>query len=286
MPTKKRKHRANKTFKRDRCSPSSKEEYTCYSKKTIMQLKKYWNARHIDNKITATRPKEIWAMLRDKMQHVCYKESCWLKQQFIKDKLGTNLLEQIFAPSTPLSWTKNPNEWLNSLDILKVMKQYEVAYPEFDFMGPTPIDWNHHKVNGKCVWEELCKFNLKRQIAEGKTKIGIIFNLDKHNKGGSHWVALYISVKHQKIIYWDSIGKKTPPYIKKFIDKVKTQGKPLKRTFTVTENKIAHQHNSTECGVYCLHFIIEMLKLDKPVLFKTRISDKTVEQFRKIYFNE
>ena len=91
------------------------------------------------------------------------------------------------------------------------MKQYEVAYPEFDFMGPTPIDWNHHKVNGKCVWEELCKFNLKRQIAEGKNKIGIIFNLDKHNKGGSHWVAIYISVKHQKIIYWDSIGKKTLP---------------------------------------------------------------------------
>ena len=220
------------------------------------------------------------------MQHVCHKESCWLKQQFIKDKLSTKVLEQIFAPAVPLTWTKNPNEWLNSLDILKVMKQYEVAYPEFDFIGPTPIDWNHHKVNGKCVWEELCKFELKKQIAEGKTKIGIIFNLDKHTKGGSHWVALYICVKHRKIIYWDSIGKKTPSYIKKFIAKVKKQGKTLNLSFSVTENKIPHQRNTTECGVYCLHFIIELLKLDKPVLFKTRISDNTVEQFRKIYFNE
>jgi len=286
MATRRKRRRLHTTFRRERCAPTSTEGYTCYSKKTITQLKKYWNARHTDNKITATRPKEIWASLRDKLQHVCNKESCWLKQQFSKQKGDTNLLESIFAPWAPLSWTKNPNEWLNSLDILKVMKQYERKYPEFDFIGPTPIDWNHHKLNGKCVWEELCKFDLKTQIKEGKTKIGIIFNLDPHNKGGSHWVALYISIKHKKIIFWDSTGDKTPAYIKKFITKVKKQGKPLNISFTVAENNIAHQRNSTECGVYCLHFIIEMLKVDKPVLFKFRIADKTVEKFRKIYFNE
>ena len=91
--------------------------------------------------------------------------------------------------------------------------------------------------------------------------------------------------KHNIIIYWDSIGKKTPLYIKKFITKLKKQGKQINKQFTVTENTISHQRNNTECGVYCLHLIIEMLKLDKPILFKTRISDKTVAQFRKIYFN-
>ena len=286
MPTRRKKQRLNKTFKRDRCSPSSTEAYTCFSKKTIYQLKKYWNARHIDNKITATHPKAIWNDLREKLQHVCHKESCWLKQQFIKHKLDTNLLEYIFAPPIPSSWNTNPNEWLNSLDILKVMKQYEREYAEFDFIGPTPIDWNHHKVNGKCVWEELCTFDLKKQMREGKTKIGIIFNLDTHNKGGSHWVALYICIKHRKILYLDSIGSKAPPRIKKFIIKVKKQGKLLNIPFSITENKIPHQRTTTECGVYCLHFIIEMLKLDKPVLFRTRISDETIERFRKIYFNQ
>jgi hypothetical protein len=285
MTTRRKKSSHIKTFKRDRCSPSSKQKYSCYSKKTILKLKKYWNARHKDNRIKTSRPKEIWTSLQRKMQHVCHKESCWLKQQFIKNKLGSNLLEEIFAPSFPVSWIKNPNEWLNSLDILKVMNQYEKAYPEFEFIGPTPIDWDHHMVNGQCVWEELCKFDLKTQIKDGKTKIGIIFNLDKHTKGGSHWVALYICVKHNIIIYWDSIGKKTPLYIKKFITKLKKQGKQINKQFTVTENTISHQRNNTECGVYCLHLIIEMLKLDKPILFKTRISDKTVAQFRKIYFN-
>ena len=35
---------------------------------------------------------------------------------------------QSFAPEAPKSWNKNPNEWLSSTDILKVMKQYEKAY--------------------------------------------------------------------------------------------------------------------------------------------------------------
>ena len=49
--------------------------------------------------------------------------------------------------------------------------------------------------NGKCVWEELCKFELEKQIEKGKNKIGIIFNLDKHYQSGSHWVSLFIDIE-------------------------------------------------------------------------------------------
>ena len=60
-------------------------------------------------------------------------------------------------------------------------------------MGPSPIDYDTHLVSDECVWEELCKFNLKNTINNGKRKIGIIFNLDPHFKGGSHWVAMFIN---------------------------------------------------------------------------------------------
>ena len=153
------------------------------------------------------------------------------QKQFIKHKLDINLLEQIFAPSVPSSWNSNPNEWLNSLDILKVMKQYEREYPEFDFIGPTPIDWNHHKVNGKCVWEELCKFNLEKYIKKGRKKIGVIFNTDPHYKEGSHWVALFIDINKREIYYFDSYGERISKYINRFGKNVVKQGLKLNMKF-------------------------------------------------------
>ena len=48
--------------------------------------------------------------------------------------------------------------------------------------------------------EKLCEFSLKDTMQNNKTKIGIIFNLDKHNKPGSHWVAMFINTKKEKYI--------------------------------------------------------------------------------------
>ena len=43
----------------------------------------------------------------------------------------------------PLKWKENKNEWLNTLDIEAVMKQYEKKYNNFIFIGPVPIDFDH-----------------------------------------------------------------------------------------------------------------------------------------------
>ena len=52
-----------------------------------------------------------------------------------------------------------------------------------------------------------------------------------------------------------------------------------------TENKVEHQKKNTECGVYSLFFIIEMLKTDKDYMFHKEIPDEEIEKFRKEYFN-
>ena len=54
------------------------------------------------------------------------------------------------------------------------MKQYEKYYRCFEFIGPSPIDYDTHMYEGECVWKELCEFSLKDQIKSGKTKIGMI----------------------------------------------------------------------------------------------------------------
>ena len=87
-----------------------------------------------------------------------------MRQKFMKGKLNTELKSYTFAPKSPSSWKKDPNTWLTSVDIEKVMKQYERKYNHFEFIGPSPIDFDHHKIYGECVWEELCKFSLQDNI--------------------------------------------------------------------------------------------------------------------------
>ena len=51
-------------------------------------------------------------------------------------------MESLFAPFHPDEWKQNPSAWLSNHDIFNVLAQYEKAYPEFHFIGPTPIDFD------------------------------------------------------------------------------------------------------------------------------------------------
>jgi len=252
-------------------------------------LKHLWNTRHPDVPIHSNDPKEIWNTLDHYMRGTCNKESCWLKQHFVEGKLNHEL-HSSFAPKSPDEWKKNPNEWLSSLDIMNVMKQYEEAYPCFDFIGPSPIDYDAQEVDGQCVWEELCHFHLKREIGAKKFKFGIIFNLDPHYKPGSHWVSLFINAKKGKIFYFDSAGDEIPKRIMKFVQMVIDQGAalPVPIHFTFDQNyPVEHQYGNTECGIYGIFFIVHMLedKITDHYLKTHILKDKYMEKFRKIYFN-
>jgi hypothetical protein len=273
-----------------RCSPKTAGKvYTCLEDQTLYKLKELWNARHPESKIDTNDSKEIWSALNSNLKGVCNKESCWLKQKFVNGKLNKEL-EESYAPVSPKEWNKNPNEWLSSVDILEVMKQYEEKYKCFDFIGPSPIDFDTHKLYGECVWEELCHFNLEEEIKNGRFKIGIIFNLDPHYKGGSHWVSMFINIKKGEIFFFDSAGDKAPRQVMKLANRIIKQGKQLKSPikFNFDQNyPVEHQYGDTECGIYSLYFIAHMLEdRHDSKYFKTHIlDDKYMQQFRKVYFN-
>ena len=44
------------------------------------------------------------------------------------------------------------------------------------------------------------------------------------------------------------------------MNEIKNQGKQLGIDFKLYANEIEHQKTDSECGMYCLYFIIEMLK--------------------------
>ena len=291
--SRRRTKKLSKQFIKLKCSPKNKTkhtDYSCYSKDELHKMRDMWNARHPDQKIQTNDDKQIWQQLKEYYANICNKESCWVRQMTKNTKLEQELLAS-FAPEAPKEWKKNPNEWLSSIDILAVMNQYEKKYNCFDFLGPSPIDYDTHKLHGECVWEELCHFDLSKQINKGRFKFGIIFNLDPHYEGGSHWVSLFVNVKNKTIFFFDSTGEQIPNQINKFVDTVIEQGKqlPTPINFKFDQNyPVEHQYGNTECGIYSIFFIIHMLE-DKITghYLKTHIlKDKYMEKFRKIYYNE
>ena len=286
-----KKNKTQKKITKLQCSPNpdkKENDFTCYTKEDLYKLQKLWNLRHPDDPIEGQNIADIWSKLQKKLENVCDKESCWLKQSFVKKQDREDMMES-FAPVAPVSWKKKPNEWLSSTEIIDVMRQYEKAYRCFVFLGPSPIDYDTRKLYGECIWQELCDFNLKEQIENGKKKIGIIFNLDPHYKPGSHWVSLFINVKKKQIYYFDSAGESVPANIKKFADEVTKQGKSLGINFKFDQNHpVEHQYGNTECGIYAIYFIVHMLedKINSYYLKNHILKDKYIEKFRKIYFNE
>ena len=268
------------------CAPNITQtlsNQTCYTDEKLIKMRKYWNNRHPDMKIHVDNPIQIWSELKKFIGGVCNTEQCWLKQQFIKDTNDVELLNYTFATDSPISWKTNPTEWLSSIDIENVMKQYEHAYSSFQFIGPSPIDFDN-KIHGECVWNELCNFDINKYIKKGHYKIGFVFNTDPHYLNGSHWISLFLNTKKKYIYYFDSMGNPVPKQIDILINKISNQCKEIGIQLTRFDNIIQHQKLNTECGMYCLYFIIQSI-IDKPNNITNRITDEEMISFRKVFFN-
>ena len=270
----------NKSFKYLKCHPKNKSSKLCVNNKLLLSMRKKWNDRHPDKKISSKNPNIIETKLR-KYLYYCNDTSCLVK------KLSSLNNKKFFAPKMPQEWNNNKKLWLNSLDIMKVMKQYEETYKEFDFLGPSPIDFDTNKINS-CVWPEICNFSINKQLKNKKYKNGFIFNLDKHYQEGSHWICMFLDLEKNFILCFDSNGIEMPDEIMTFIEKIKNQcdKKNIKLKYYHNDG-FRHQEQDGQCGMYCLYTIIELLTKNKnPKYFNThKISDQLMKQHRAIYFN-
>lgn len=301
----------NKTFKMN-CHPNNKNRLhknTCYTPHALLIIRDAYNNSH-EHTITSENPKTIYKQLRKRLTH-CEQEDCWM--DVIQDpSVRLELDHLLFAPDSPKSWNQDPYEWLSNWDIRDVLRQYEMSHRDFKLMGPSSIDYDTKLNDGKCVWEDICRLSLKDLLHRGKRKLGIVFNLDKHNEPGSHWVSLFVDCDQKFIFYYDSSMKNTPSEIDRLIHEIKTQGENLEKPipFEIIKNNLSHQSTNTECGMYCLFFIITMLteklhkkahvemyggggkrnkklsKEEKIKLFTTHgLNDSLMKSFRTIYFN-
>ena len=266
------------------CAPGKGDKISCYNRTSLIKMARALNRKkRLPKKIrigTNRKKIDIWRDIRREMSNRCNSEVCWIDQDFIKQLNDPELTEKLFPPKMPESWKQNPNTWLSTTDINAVMEQYENLYTDFLFIGPVPSDCP----NG--IQCELSNFNPNRLSRNGIKRVGIIYNLDKHNQPGSHWVAVYIDMKRDKdISYYDSYGELPPPAIAQFL--VDTYNKLDKRgvKMKVGYNQRRHQMGGSECGMYSMNYIINRLKGDSMLKATNRsIPDRVMEGMReKLY---
>ena len=290
--------KVKKSFKKKHCSlKNCSKEISCLDNKLLIKIADVLNEYHEAGINLKTSRNKLHQQISKKLNKMsdCDSEKCWLTIQELIKHLSPeelSIFKKSFKPKKPCKWSKNPNEWLTTSDLEKILEQLTDKYPDFHSYGALPMDFDL-KQDKKCVSGDICNIDLKKHMDDKKFNIGSIFNLDDHDEPGSHWVAVYLDLNSSNrdtpsIYYFDSIADKPTKEIKELVKNVKEQYKNITtKELDFLYNDMKHQYNNTECGIYCLHFLETMLK---GVNFEDYINDKKkddyMEKFRQYYFIE
>jgi len=290
------------------CSPFKESIFTtknrtCYSKEQLVLIARQYNkAVENEKRINSLKiPKNrLLSELHFKLDPICnYKhESCWIDLNFmnIVKKNTRRELMDTFRPIRPDSWKVNDRTWLNTYDIMNVLHQYEKKYPSFKFLGVHPINFDQRLNTETCVSDELCNLNVRTLLRAGYKQVGTVFNLDRHDEPGSHWVCFYSGLTPNYpnfgCYFIDSNSTDTPQEVRKLMYNIKQQIKgiynePVSRKFNTLESDKQFQFKNTECGMFSMYFIIKFLEKKKfNDILNVDIDDDDVHQFRDIYYRK
>lgn len=273
------------------CSPkkynNAEKNSTCYSHSELKMLAGEFNKHSSDKKIKGKTKKELAAELLKAYKPICDKNQyCWIKQTLTNTN-KINKLESNFRIQMPYSWIDDQNTWLNTYDILYVMKQYEELYKDFSFLTVTPIDFAERNSSGQCIGDMLCDFDIKNLLAQKKTRFGIVFNTDPSTAQGQHWETCYCNLNPKKpnygIYFYDSVANPCPRQIKTFMKKIVDQVNDPK--FESKENKIQKQASDFDCGMFCIVFLTQCLKNIKfDEICKRMHTDKKINELRRVLY--
>lgn len=292
-----------------KCAPNKKfTDGSCFTIESLKLIASEYNKNNNKDIIKITNDKkDMVDKISKSLSKTCSNQVCWLRTNIVKNLKNEEINDNTFRPSGPSTGF----DWLSTTNINNVVNQYENKYNDFVFLGALPNDFEELPVLG------LSDINFDEFIEDGKTKIGMVINLDTHNQSGSHWVALYTDLLKNQLYYFDSIGNKPGPRIKRFNNKIldymyqKKHKKPLQiggliknikknknnsskyitllsnklNEFDVRYNNIQHQQENSECGVYSINFILRLAKGETfDDVTKNITPDEKINECRKVYF--
>lgn len=230
---------------------------------------------------------ELWQQIENKLKKYCDDETCWLELPWFKPE--KQFLESSFKPIRP---GPSPRKWLSSTNILEYMQQLEKTFEDFKFFGPLPRDFIS-------IGTELARLSISKIYNDGSSRIGIIFNLDRHHQPGSHWTSSFIDLTTNpaSVEYFDSVGEDPPNdlenrgvtddhEIQDFLQEALTSIKrDLGKEANLHINHNTHQRKDTECGVYSIYYITSRLsgRTFKEITRDIK-DDDTMFKFREVFF--
>lgn len=270
------------------CSPQNeKPQYTCYTKQALIKIINHLNSLSPDHKINFSVHESkqlLWNKIDKVLNSKCDSELCWSQLSSYPNNLRSELLSH-FKPIMPKKWLENHREWLSTLDIENVLNQYQKKHKNYKSYGAVPIDFDHKFPDNNCVVNDLCNINVSKLLNNNISLISVVFNLDKHNEPGSHWIAMYANFNSGDIYFFDSYGYEPPREVCILMKRLKQQLSDLNIKSNIKISKLRHQYKNSECGMYCLYFIISLLQGKTFTdLTKKSINDDKMEENRDIYF--
>jgi len=276
------------------CAPAKIfENGSCLKLPILIELVKAYNNNSTDKikiddtgKYMMLKPnkykKYLIYQLKTKIGSKCSTQKCWLTQDFTKH-LNTVIkkeLENTWRPESP----QGNFTWLTTTHIDSALNQYKEKYNDFHFFGAVPMDFNELSY----YKSKISDYDFIENYNKGIKKYGIVFNLDNHDQGGSHWTSMFIDLEKKHIFYFDSCANRPEERVRKFVRTVARNIKSIHKDtkdLKVDYNKVVHQNGDTECGVYSINFIVKMLKHgDFYKISNTPISDEKINVCRKVYF--
>jgi hypothetical protein len=262
----------------------------CFDRKALIRIIDGFNREYPQRKVSFNRShatkSQLWNLIKTNMIAVCDRgssdseaELCWLDQPFISQNPSLKkYLETYFRPKKP----EGKYQWLSTTDIDNVLTQYEKVWKDFVLLGPTPIDFQQ-------INSEISRMNFCRLVNKGKYRFGFVFNLDPHDQPGSHWVAMMLDLTASQpyIGYFDSYGNCPPSLnITKLILQLQQQVRDCLDIELVKKcNKVRHQYQNSECGVYCIYFIYHLLLgYSFEEITGSPIDDQQMNRWRDYFF--
>ena len=281
-------------FNTDHCSPTADTSNgSCLDDKLIRKVGRIMNKlrkknKQIDHIKCNSGTKHIHECICKNIMKIssCDSEACILTVREIMDHLGGDIskFKDSFRPQMPDKWISDFNEWLTTSDIENVLNQYMDGEDSFYFYGAVPIDFSD------CSVSNLCSIDLKQHLEKGEDKIGIVFNTDPHTKSGQHWISMYLDLKGKSMInhpcmyYFDSYGRKPPKEINELIQKVLMQSEKYNLGLKYLYNNEKYQKKESQCGVYSIHFVEQMLSGKSFRHILRDVGDEKMITYRNKYF--
>ena len=258
------------------CAPNKTYSYTCFGMKGLQNIAKKLNKDERFSSYKNINIKKYNKNSKKKFVNEIQKKlSCSKKLDFCILEKQNEFYEEIKTTMKP----KGPGgkEWLSTIDIASVMKQYMKKYKDFIFFGPVPMDFLQ-------IYDELANINIK-SLSKNKKKIGIVFNTDTSDGSGEHWISLFLDMKDRTICFFDSVGTKPPKPVRYLINNMIKQSKSIGIPLKLVINTKQHQFENSECGIYSLFHIISRLNGKScSYIYNKVIKDEAMSKYRKKFF--